>query len=757
MAAGGVIACDDPVTAANHKVPAALVVMAAPVATVPVGTLAGTFTVKVSDAAGAAMPGVLVSFKVTRGGGALSTAIDTTNASGVASTTYTAATFPGLNEVTAFVTGLFGTKVGVTGSVGPPRAITFTTNRIRYAPAQDSALVTATARDTFTNLSGASVTWVARNPALISVTPAFTTSAVVRVLQRPGSTWLVASSGPQATDSVHVIVTDFSSTPCSYIATPATLAVGASLTFDGGTQCIRATDVGAEYVVVAHLNTAAYGVAQSIAVAPDGIVTPPTPFPGEATNAALASSMEADVRDFAFERVLRERESREIGPRVAAARAVLGARSSLRAVPVNAASHALPSAASEGQIVSLNVNANDFCTSPQARNARIVAVTQSAIVMADVENPGNGFTDAEYREFAVAVDTLVSPVDTSAFGKPTDIDGNGRIGILFTSAVNKLTPQASQNVVLGFYYMRDLLPRQSQFGDCPGSNVGEMFYILVPDPTGTVNGNARSKTFVSGVVVGTIAHELQHLINASRRMYVTDALRVDEEVWLNEGLSHIAEELVFYRSSGLAPRANIGIGGLTPGTNARTAFDRFGRENLRRYREYQRFPEGNSPLAGTDGFATRGASWSFLRYLVDRLRPSDGDFWRKLVNARTTGAVSIDSLIAGSGLTTLSALRDWSVSVVADNNPVTGAVPAVQQLSWDFLSSMQAIGGTNQQYSLSPRVLGNQLISAVGLAAGGSAYFRFGVLQNQEALIAVTSFGGPTLPQGIKLTLLRIK
>jgi hypothetical protein len=748
-----VSACEEPVTVTAAPKPASLVIMATPATPVPVGSSAGTFSVKVSDADGDAVPGALVSFKVTRGGGALTVAIDTSDANGMASTSVTAATFPGLNEVTAFVAGVAGMKVGVTGNAGAPRTVTFSTLRIRYSPVQDSALVTATPRDTFANAAGTSVTWVSRDPAMVSVTPAFTSSAVVRALQRPGSTWIVATSGAAAADSIPVMVTDGSSTPCTFLSTPATLAIGATHPFTGNAACVKSNDPGAEYVLVAHLNTAAYGVAQSISVFGDGVVTPATPFPGIATPASV-SEPATDVRDYAFERAMRERESREMAPRLAAARAVLG-RSNLKAAPVTAQSHAMPAAATVGQVVTLNVNAEEYCASPDRRPARIAAVSQTAIVLADVDNPPNGFTDDEYRGFAAALDTLVTPVDTTAFGAPTDIDGNKRVGVFFTRAVNELTPLASSSVVLGFFYSRDLLPRQSDFGDCPGSNIGEMFYILVPDPTGMVNSNIRSKTFVSNLVVGTIAHEYQHLINASRRMYETNALRVDEEVWLNEGLSHVAEELVFFRASGLASRANIGIGPLGLGTQARFAFDRYSRANLQRYREYQRFPEGNSPLAGNDGVATRGASWSFLRYLVDRVRPTDGDFWRRLVDARTTGAVSIDSVLAGSGLTTVSALRDWSMSVLADDNPMS-AEPAVQQPSWDFFGAMQALP-PGQTYGLTPRLLTNQLTTPIGLAGGGSAYVRFGVPQNQEALLTVTTFGGATLPPGIKLSILRIK
>src|SRR5204863_8605906 len=89
-----------------------------------------------------------------------------------------------------------------------------------------------------------------------------------------------------------------------------------------------------------------------------------------------------------------------------------------------------------------------------------------------------------------------------------------------------------------------------------GSNFAEMFYLIVPDPSGTINGNVRTKAEVTQSSISVLAHEYQHLINAARRLYINDAEDF-EEVWLNEGLSHIAEELLFYRTAGLQPRSNI--------------------------------------------------------------------------------------------------------------------------------------------------------------------------------------------------------
>src|SRR5260221_5336502 len=148
-------------------------------------------------------------------------------------------------------------------------------------------------------------------------------------------------------------------------------------------------------------------------------------------------------------------------------------------------------------------------------------------------------------------------MDVANFGEPTDIDGNGRVAIIFTRAVNELTPARSTSYVGGLAFSRDLFPRTgtARATGCAASNQGEYFYALTPDPTGTVNQNVRTAGFVDSVVPSVLAHELQHLINASRRLYVTNSTAFEAKR-VDEGLALNAEELVCYRESWVTARLN---------------------------------------------------------------------------------------------------------------------------------------------------------------------------------------------------------
>ena len=98
-------------------------------------------------------------------------------------------------------------------------------------------------------------------------------------------------------------------------------------------------------------------------------------------------------------------------------------------------------------------------------------------------------------------------VDRAAFGAVTDIDNNGHVILFFTRAVNEATASGASSVVLGFFYQRDLFPKTASPGPCVGSNVGELFYLLGPDPNGVVNNNKRSAAQVQTLTNGTVAHE----------------------------------------------------------------------------------------------------------------------------------------------------------------------------------------------------------------------------------------------------------
>ena len=568
---------------------------------------------------------------------------------------------------------------------------------------------------------------------------------------------LIVTAAVACTDttapSTTATATQVADADCSTVTS---LSAGQVITGLGATSlCIAGGTSGGEFALVP-FNTSLDGSAgTSFTVQANGVsataVASLIPNKGTFNVLAGASRASTTLSSLALTRALdaklRASEARDLTPRIAGARAWMRSRRRTTSGSVPGLSlSVVPSTAQVGQLVTLNANSESACASPDLRTGRIAAVGNKAIVVADVSNPASGYTDADYASIASTFDNLVDPTDTKAFGSPTDIDGNGHVVFFFTRAVNELTPAASTSYVAGFFYARDLFPSAQTpgFDACPGSNGGEMFYLMVPDPTGIVNGNKFAKDDVTRIVISTLGHEYQHLINASRRMYVNTDATDFETTWLDEGLSHIAEELLFYAASGLTPRENIDATKLRSSSAYVDAFNNDAISIFSRLESYLGSPSSNSPFADNDDLATRGATWSFLRYAADHTG-SDGTTWYQLVNSTTTGIANLQQVF-GTGLTALA--RDWATSVFADDVASTDA--RYQQPSWNMRSIFGALESTGA-YPLATASLGSSPMT-LSMDGGSAAYLPFVVAAGQTATVQLSN-----LPSNVQLTLVRTR
>lgn len=541
---------------------------------------------------------------------------------------------------------------------------------------------------------------------------------------------------------------------------PATLALGEVRPGLSGTGiCLSGGAAGSDYALVTFNSNPDTLLAQaSFTVKSTGANALSTPDVASANlistpfGSQLRASTSANVRA-AFEETQRRIAEQELAPRMAAARATY--RKSL--TPSGARFNSIPANLTVGQTITLNANGNSACSNIINVRARVVSISNTAIVLADSLNPSGGFTDAEYASFGTTFDTLITPLDTTNFGQPSDIDKNGKVLILFTKEVNKLTPRGSAGFIGGFFFERDLFPqaddRTTGLQGCAGSNVGEMFYVLVPDPT-AIFADTRTKADVQSNTVGTLAHEFQHLINAGRRIYVNNADDF-ESVWLNEGLSHIAEELLYYREAGKAPRQNISATDINNSAQV-AAFNEFQSDNFGRYEVFLGKPSQTSVYGNNDELETRGATWNLLRYLADHQGTSDGTIWRQLVNSTTSGQKNLANVF---GSTWLTQVRDWATSVFSDD--VAGVSDArFLEPSWNMRSIYPRLsngsGGSLGKFPLTVVPLSDAAPANLGVVAGGAAYVRFTVPAGGQASID-WSAGSLPVSSLVQFTLVRTR
>jgi hypothetical protein len=702
--------------------------------------ITGGVTVKVVDARGQSVGGSRVAFTVTAGDGTVSPHLILSDAGGNAHAEWTIGQTAGQNTLVASIEGVDSTTTfSATGTAGPATTVSVTPHVLRLPVNTTTGTVTGAVVDKYGNaISGNATTYTSRNTGLVTVN---STTGAVTVVSGSGTTYVVAT-GATFSDSSLVIVLKTGDTPCTGITAHSSLAVGEVITtgFSDNGICVDATTTGGEYALVPYFNSSVASALTSFTLSAFGNAAPSLVFKSIRrvgtpliTDAAVMATTGAPAA--AFHSRIRAAEEQAMPAAAPDARLWYGSaeRTAHRAMRTTV----VPTV---GDQMQLNVNPNDFCTNPTMHAGRVAAVTTHAVVVADAANPA-GFTDAEYQSFGITFDTLVYALDIANFGAPTDIDENGgRVVLFFTHAVNEIGAG-----VLGYYYGRDLLPKVGPLGSCPGSNVGEIMYLLVPDAV-------FSKNFVVTNTVGTVAHEFQHMINAGRRLYINTSAAPTEERWLNEGLSHVAEELMFYHVSGLKPRQNVGLEIFS--TQYSQTFQNYQFQNFNRLREYLTAPGSQSPIGiddNDDDFATRGAIWSYLRYTADqRFSADEASFWFNLVNSNVTG---LNNLYEVVGTDARLMMRDWTLAIFLDDL-VPGMNAKYQQPSWNLRVAMATVGG------YAPSTVPLPITAAAtpfAVRAGGTVFARFGVNANQEAYVSAAGTAGTALPKNVLLALVRTK
>ncbi len=318
--------------------------------------------------------------------------------------------------------------------------------------------------------------------------------------------------------------------------------------------------------------------------------------------------------------------------------------------------------------------------------ARARLVSDQAVLYVDDTAPGGGFTDAELGRFARTFDDVIHPTVTGAFGVPSDLDGNERVAILFTPAVNKLTPASSDGFVGGFFYGGDLLNRG-------GSNRGEIFYAIVPDSVGQFS-DARPRDVVLRVVPAILAHEFQHMVHFNERMLVRKA-ESTEALWLSEGLAQMAEELV--------ARAFEELGDVVKAEDYRSG-------NRARARRYLSDPAAASLIVATGqgSLEERGAGWLHVLYLWDR--GGDRDVLGLLTRSTLSGTTNVASVM---GVSWREIYSDWTAALYAD---YSGSYP------FNFPSvRLRSLLRTAAPYPLAPKTLGTGDFARSGVLWSSSA------------------------------------
>ena len=453
------------------------------------------------------------------------------------------------------------------------------------------------------------------------------------------------------------------------------------------------------------------------------------------------------------------------------------------------ASASLRSRSSVGDTLSLDFAVSGdmslSCTDTADAVTGVVRATGPDVaVVQDTAAPG-GFTGEDFGLIRDEFQELVLPIDTAYFGPPADIDGNGRVIVLLTPRVNDLTPRGSDSRVGGFFLPLDLADA-GPGGDgivpedgttCPASNEGEVLYLATADPAGRF-GPALDRTGALRNARSIGSHELEHLLSAEQRLVLGDGDFDDlQQVWLAEGMAHLAEEVVGHASLGMESGSNLDFGAFDDSRERLEVFNVFHLQNFGRLQLFLRSPTLTPALAavepgGTPSLRMRGFAWLFSRWLGDHFSSGDETaFFRRLSVGGAGHLRGIENVERVTGAPWRELLLEFvRVPLLDDRESPTGAPlspsPRSRLPTWDLPGLYEGLQDNPSAgrlfpagYPLAPVRLGEGPdLLTLDLPAAAPGYFRVGGSAPSPALaLRLTSVTGAAPPPSARLHLTVIR
>lgn len=720
------------------------------------GTLADPIVVTLEDAFGNGVEGETVDFVVGAGNGSVNPTMAVTDASGQASTVWTLEDAVGQQTLEV--------QVPAVAAVVP---IQFTVDAV-------TLFLSTVSPDPLVEGQAATLTGTGFDPTLVNnaVTmdgvPATVTAATATQLD----VMVPAFDCMPARDvSVEVTVAAVTSNTLTHAAEPTaflTVAVGQQLLImDPASFCLQfaASAANEAYLI---------GV-QSISEVPSGLTDvqlvatkdPAAPAPPP------ASPTPVTAQRFSQDLVITDRMRRWTAHREAHASfqsRQLETLNRLRSGPQMASGPAaIPSTVMVGDMLSINVpDFADICLNPTVITVEVKHIGAKGVWLEDVANPAGGFAAADYQSLSDQLDNPIFDTDVAEFGDPTDLDLNGKIGIVVTQEVNKISGS-----LLGFVSGGDLFPVSS----CAASNVAELYYGKAPDPTGSVGG-AYSLADALADAPPLIAHEFVHIIQQGTR--ITSGAPFLSK-WETEGQATLGEEVVGHAMEGNSAGQNYGnLVALDPGPVTGISWYEAPFLDMGQYfgwdssvgggttkvsdaPEQCTWLDSNAVSDGSDpdrpclgGRQVYGVPWSFLRWLSDHFAANFGggeqELQRAIVSGSSSGFTNISTVI-GEPMSTL--LAQWAAALYVDDR-VSGAATRLTMPSWDLFDIYEVT--LPQGLRLVPTAVSFADFTETFRVRGGSTgYFRISGTTRPATAVRARDLADGSLPSSMQLWVVRLQ
>jgi hypothetical protein len=284
-----------------------------------------------------------------------------------------------------------------------------------------------------------------------------------------------------------------------------------------------------------------------------------------------------------------------------------------------------------------------------------------------------------WGELGAAFEAKVHPALTTYFGEPSDVDANGKVVFLLANLGSQ-----SGSFTMGYFWSGDLdlpLVTSSTCSRFIAGNQTDMLYLMDPANFATFSGASGAsyaagiKSLVESEYPSVMAHELQHDVNYITRCPIGAPCGVDEELWLNEGLSMLSMTVAGYGLHGAGARADVRY---YQGENDAAS-------GLPYHRAYSLTTWEGSPLGNY------AAVQAYMQYLLDHASPA---MTRALENPLLAGKANIE---AATGLPWEVGFARFVTAAVFSNEDqaepnggagvITSAGSQLAQASFNFLGS----------------------------------------------------------------------
>lgn len=296
----------------------------------------------------------------------------------------------------------------------------------------------------------------------------------------------------------------------------------------------------------------------------------------------------------------------------------------------------------------------------------------------------NELTQADFVRLGQTFENEVVPVDTQYFGNFSDIDGNSKIFIVFSSFN-----------LYGYVFSADFLDDDDAQRLGARSNEGDIFYAYLPSDNvrfeagnPDVTPEQARQAYFDTELPSTLVHELKHLISYGVRIPNGAPL---EEDWAEEASGVAAEELSLYGSAET---------GYAQGQ---------AQDSLKEPEKYR--VVGDENTNSDDGTSFYG--YNFLLFWRIAERVGHENFWRNWTAGPEIGVANVEKNAPALG-SFADMMADWSTTLMFSN---TGLVSG-----YDY-SKLNLRDGTWQPLAyrpLSGEVTGNtrSLAAYVGRGTG---------------------------------------